>query len=156
MGLAGVGSNTGAISNSFKISTPSGPLYILAVGGLMERCITGSIMPRNPNNSKERGWIFFFFSWVQSRMGAKMLTMRPAPRWPILGSGLFSIIRTGTPFLSKVRASISPTGPAPTYASRLIKHRKLVDIDQKKSRTIRTCGGVARAWGICEDMMEEN
>ena len=69
-----------------------------------------------------------------------MLTMRPAPRWPILGRGLFSMIRTGTPFLSKVRASISPEGPAPTYA---VKHRKLLAIDQGKSRTIRTWG-VAR------------
>ena len=58
-----------------------------------------------------------------------MPTMRPAPRWPILGSGLFSMIRTGMPFLSKVRASISPAGPAPTYVS---KHRKMLAIDEKE------------------------
>ena len=44
-----------------------------------------------------------------------MLTIRPAPRWPILGSRLFSMIRTGMPFFSKVRAKMRPDGPAPTY-----------------------------------------
>ena len=80
-----------------------------------------------------------------------MPTVRPAPRWPILGSTLFSMIRMGMPFLSKVRASISPAGPAPTYVS---KHQILLAIDQKKSRTIRIWGGAAK--GICEDMMEDN
>ena len=56
-----------------------------------------------------------------------MLTIRPAPRWPILGIRLFSMIRTGMSFLSKARASMSPEGPAPTYA---MKHRKLLAIDQ--------------------------
>ena len=51
------------------------------------------------------------------------------------------MIRTGMRFLSKVRASISPEGPAPTYA---VNHQKLLAIDQRKSRTIRTWGGVAR------------
>ena len=85
----------------------------------MERCITGSIIPRNLNNSKERGWIkdSFVYFRVRCRAGAKMPTSRPAPRWPIPGSGLFSMIRTGMPFLNKVRASISPAGPATTYAS---------------------------------------
>lgn len=44
-----------------------------------------------------------------------LLTMIPAPRWPILGVTLFSMIRTGMPFVSKVRANISPDGPAPIY-----------------------------------------
>ena len=70
-----------------------------------------------------------------------MLTIRPAPRCPVLGSTLFSMTRTGMPLLNKVRASISPEGPAPTYA---IKSLKLLAIDQKKSRTIRTWGAVGR------------
>ena len=60
------------------------------------------------------------------------------------------MIRTGTSFLSKVRASISPEGPAPTYA---IKHMKRLAIDQNKSRTIRTWGGVAEDTGMMEDVL---
>ena len=62
------------------------------------------------------------------------------------------MIRTGTSFLSNVRASISPEGPAPTYA---IKHRKLLAIDQKMSRTIKTWGGVAREdAGMIKDILD--
>jgi hypothetical protein len=60
----------------------------------MERCIMGSIIPRNSNNSKERAWVidYYFLVGVRCRAGAKMLTLRPAPRWPILvGSRLFSM-----------------------------------------------------------------
>ena len=60
-----------------------------------------------------------------------MLTIRPAPRWPILGSGLFSMIRTGMSFLSKVRANISPAGPAPTYGSSIRNCYNLLATEQK-------------------------
>ena len=52
------------------------------------------------------------------------------------------MIRTGIPFLSKVRASISPTGPAPTYVPNI--KNCYIDGSKKKSRTIRTWGGVTR------------
>ena len=78
-----------------------------------------------------------------------MPTIIPALRCPTLGSGLFSMMCTGMLFLSKVRANISPVGPAPTYAT----HWKLPVIDQNKLRTIKTWGGVAT--DICDDMMED-
>ena len=63
-----------------------------------------------------------------------MPTIIPAPRCPILGSGLFSMIRTGMPFLSKVRATISPAGPAPTYCNTLeiASHRSKINHAQLK------------------------
>ena len=72
-----------------------------------------------------------------------MPTVRPAPRWPILGSRLFSMIRTGMPFFSKVRANISPEGPEPTYTSN-VGGKKLVVIEQRQ-RTIRTWAVIANS-----------
>ena len=57
--------------------------------------------------------------------------MIAGPRWPTLGSTLFSMIRTGMPFFNKVRASISPEGPAPTYIKRL--DRRMLTIDKINS-----------------------
>ncbi len=58
---------------------------------------------------------------LESKVGAwaphekAILTWIPAPLWPSWNLSFFSMTRTGTSFLRRVRAATRPDGPLPTY-----------------------------------------
>jgi hypothetical protein len=113
-GVDGVGSSVGAIRNSFKISWPSGILYILSTGISIEREVIWGSIPRKLKTSRERGYMKILRECITVLLIERPHTMIPAPRWPFRCSVVFSMMQTGIPLRRKVKARMRPEGPAPT------------------------------------------